>query len=607
MLAVPERLEAEVVGRPRDLEDPVPGLGGRPARELVEVAVGQQQADLHAIPPFVWRRQVRRPYGSRGGRPDARDQPMTDLVLRGGSVLDGSGGPARTLDIVIRDGRIHELRDRPGDAASGRVIELDGLTLAPGFIDMHSHADFALPSFPGAMNSISQGVTTEVVGNCGYSPAPVADDPGRRRDQISANAGLGPDLAWDWQTFPEFLDRLDEARPSVNVAALVGHGQVRLAVVGSEDRPATPAELDGMRALIGEAVAGGAIGMSSGLVYPPGSYAGTDELVHVAEPLRRRRGIYASHIRSEGDGLAAALREAIDIGRRLETTVEVSHLKAAGQHNHGRAAEALAILDAARASGQRVGNDAYPYTAGSTLLTQLLPPWVQDGGVPRLVERLREPEVRARLHREVLTGLPGWMSYAVASGGWHAIRIAAVTAPRLRHLEGRTIAESAGQAGVDPLDHVFDTLIADDGATVMIVTLMGDADVEQVLAHPATTIGSDQLGVLSPTARVHPRTYGTFARVLGWAVRERGLLTLPDAIHRMTALPAETLGLRDRGRVAPGLVADLVAFDAARVTDTATYEQPTTLATGIELVLLGGVPAVDGGEVVDARLGRVLR
>ena len=537
----------------------------------------------------------------------------TRVILRGGSILDGTGTPATAGDVFVEDGRIASIASITSAGGGGRsadgtrVIDVDGLTVAPGFIDLHSHADFTLPAYPDAINSISQGVTVEVLGNCGYSPAPLALDPGLRGAQLAANLGLGPGLAWDWRTFGEYADRLDAAGPAVNCALLVGHGQLRLGAVGGDDRPATPGELEAMRAEVAAALQAGAFGMSTGLVYPPGSFAGTEELVHVGEPLRGGAGLYASHIRSEGDGLADALREAVEIGRRLETGVEVSHLKAAGRHNHGRASEALGILDAARAAGLRVGNDAYPYTAGSTLLTQLLPPWVQDGGVDALVERLRSTEVRARVAADVATGLPGWMSYAIASGGYDQILLASVGDPSLRALEGLTVAEASARAGVEPLTFVFDLLVRDHAATTMIVTLMGDPDVEAILRHPRTAIGSDQLGVTSRSARVHPRTYGTFARVLGWAVQDRALMTLPEAIRRMTSLPAAVLGLVDRGRIAPGLVADLVAFDPARVADRATYAEPTLQAVGVETVLLGGEVAVDGGQVVDAHLGRVLR
>jgi N-acyl-D-amino-acid deacylase len=528
------------------------------------------------------------------------------LLIRGGVVHDGTGAPPVRADVAVTGGRISAIRARPGDLNAARTIEADGLVVAPGFIDMHSHADFTLPAYPGAVNSISQGVTTEVLGNCGYSPAPLAEDRDLRAGQRAAGLGLGPDLEWNWRSFDEFVHRLADSRPAVNTALLVGHGTLRLGVVGGDDRPATADELAVMHAHVAEALDAGAFGMSTGLVYPPGSFASTDEILAVAASLAPAGALYASHIRSEGDGLAEALEEAVTIGARLGTNVEVSHLKAAGRRNHGRIAEAHGILDRARIRGVNVTQDVYPYTAGSTLLTQLLPPWVQDGGIDALVERLGSREIRDRVTHEVENGLPGWMSYAVVSGGWDQILIAAVGSPSLRDLEGRTIADAARQRQVAPLDLVLDTLITDHAATTMIVSLMAEADVEAALSHSATAIGSDQFQVTSRDARVHPRAYGTFARVLGRVVRERALLTLPEAIRRMTGLPASILRLADRGRVAEGLVADLVVFDADRIVDTSTYAAPTSLAVGVEAVLIGGHVAVESGAVVDARLGRVL-
>ena len=347
--------------------------------------------------------------------------------------------------------------------------------------------------------------------------------------------------------------------------------------------------------------------MSTGLVYPPGAYAVTDEIVAVGEALSPVGGLYASHIRNENDDLAEALHEAIEIGRRLGVPVEVSHLKAAGRQNHGRAAEALAILDRARAAGGRVHHDAYPYAAGSTLLTQLLPPWVHDGGNEAIIARLGSADVRARIAADVASGLPGWPNYIVATGGWDGILIAAVVDPSLRWLEGKTVARAAAERDMDPLTLALDTMAADRGATMMIVSLMAEADVDAIIADPSTSIGSDQLGVLTRDARVHPRAYGTFVRVLGHYVRERGALDLSSAIHRMTGLPAAALGLTDRGRIAPGAVADLVLFDPTTVADASTYEDPTRAAIGVEAVLLGGQFAVDGGQPVRPSLGRVLR
>ena len=533
--------------------------------------------------------------------------PTNALLIRGGTVVDGTEGAARRADVAIEGSRIVAIGPQAAESSARRTFDADGLVVAPGFIDMHSHADFTLPSYPGALNSVSQGVTTEVVGNCGYSPAPLAADARRADDQRAACHGLGPNLDWNWRSFDDFLVQLQSARPAVNCVPLVGHGMLRLAVVGAADREATDGELAAMRALAADALSAGAWGMSTGLVYPPGSYASTDEIVLVGAALRPVEGLYASHIRDETDGLTDALKEAMSIGRRLGVHVQVSHLKAAGRSNHGRAQEALTTLRDARTAGLRVTQDAYPYTAGSTLLTQLLPPWVHDGGTDALVARLGSADTRARIAADIRDGLPGWPNYLQSSGGPGSIQIAAVADPALIHLEGLTLVQAADLAGTDSLTVVFETLVADRAATTMIVSLMGEADVDAILDDPSTAIGSDQLGVTSPHARVHPRAYGSFARILGRYVHERGRLDLTTAVHRMTGLPAWILGLADRGRIEPGHVADLVLFDPETVADASTYAQPTLPARGIEAVLLDGRFAIDGGRAVDVGLGQVLR
>ncbi len=532
---------------------------------------------------------------------------MTDVLIRGATVVDGTGAPATRADVSVSGDRITDVGVGHRAADGWRVLDGDGLVLAPGFIDMHSHADFTLPAYPDAVNSLAQGVTTEVIGNCGYSPAPLSADSDRAAGQLAAGRGLGPDLDWRWRSFGEFLDRLEFARPAVNCVPLVGHGTIRLAVIGGDDRAATTPELAAMRREVEAALTAGAWGLSTGLVYPPGSYAATEEIVAVGEALRATGGLYASHIRNENDGLIEALQEAIEIGRRLGVRVQVSHLKAAGRANHGRSSEARSVLDGARAGGIRVGQDAYPYTAGSTLLSQLVPPWVHDGGTEALVERLRSSTVRERIRAEIRDGLPGWPNYVQASGGWDAIMVAAVADPALAALEGHSLARSSKERGVDPLELTLDTILADRGATTMIVSLMAESDVDGIIADPSTSIGSDQLGVTSATARVHPRAYGTFVRILGRYVRDRGVVDLPTAIHRMTGLPAEVLRLADRGRIARGAVADLVLFDPMTVADTATYVEPTGPPRGIQAVLINGGFAVDDGRVVQPSLGRVLR
>ena len=530
-----------------------------------------------------------------------------DLVIEGGIVHDGSGRPGYRADVAVSNGRIVAVAAEGRDVPARRRLRADDLIVAPGFIDLHSHADFTLPAYPGALNSISQGVTSEVVGNCGYSPAPLSADPGTAAEQIATFRALGPDLDWEWRGFGEFLDRLDAARPAVNCVPLIGHGAVRMAALGFDDRPPTTAEARQMHDAVADGLAAGAWGMSTGLVYPPASFASTDEVVEVGASLPHARSLYASHIRNEGAGLLEAIDEALTIGRRLRTAVHVSHLKSAGRQSHGKIGAAVDRLTEARRRGARVTCDAYPYTAGSTMLSQLLPPWVHDGGIEAMFGRLGSDLPRDQIRVDVATGLPGWSNYVEAAGGFEQIRIASVGDRRLAGIEGHSVAELANRDHVDPLTFVFDLLVRDRAATVMIVELMHEDDVTAALRFPATGIGSDQLAVTGPDASVHPRCYGTFAKVLGTYVRERGVLAMAEAIHRMTGLAAEIIGLTDRGRVVPGAVADLVVFDPATIRDQATYGSPTQLAAGVEAVLVDGRFAWDGGRPADLHLGRVLR
>lgn len=532
---------------------------------------------------------------------------MQELVIRGATVHDGTGRPGRQTDVAISDGRITAVGADAGRDGAARTIDGGGLVLAPGFIDLHSHADFTLPSYPGALNSLAQGVTTEVIGNCGYTPAPVSPDPAKAAAQRTNTHGLGPDLDWSWHTFGEYLDRLDAARPAVNTLPLVGFGAIRTAIVGPDDRAATPAERAAMAAETDRALRDGAWGLSSGLVYPPGSFATLDEIIETARPLADHGALYATHMRSEAAGLLDAIDEAIAVGEAVGVPVQISHLKALGRKNHGRSTDALARIGAARDRGLAVNADAYPYIAGATFLSQVLPPWVHDGGTDELIARIRRPEVRDRIRHEIATGLPGWSNYVDACGGWHGIRIAACVDPANRPLEGGIVSELAARLGQDPLDIVLDALIRDRGASLMIATFMHPDDVDAIVRAPFVAVGSDQLGVLSPTTRVHPRAYGTFARLLGPWVRDRGVLDLATAVHKATGQAAAIMGLTDRGTIATGKVADLVLFDPATFTDRSTDAEPTLTATGVESVLIGGRLAIDGGVPVDVGLGRVIR
>ena len=502
---------------------------------------------------------------------------MAGYLIRGATVHDGTGAPGRRADVAIDGERIAAVGPGLPRGDGRETIDGDGLVLAPGFIDLHSHADFTLPAFPEARNSLTQGVTSEVIGNCGFSPAPVELERRPRGQAARADrrhrARAGLQLAVVRRLPRPYLDA---KRPAVNVMALVGHSALRIAAMGMDDRPATPAELAEMRRLLRESIDQGAWGFSTGLVYPPGSYGGTDEVIEIGRALTETNALYASHIRNESDDVHVALKEALDIGRTLGVRTEISHLKAAGRQNHGRLPELVGMLDEARASGLDVHSDGYPYDAGSTMLNQLIPPWAHDGGVEALVERLRSPEQRARMRHDIEHGLPGWQNLVRAAGTWDRIIVASVTRPDLAWAQGKTVAELASAAGAEPLEWTMDFLVEDFGAPVMIIRFMDPRDVDVAMTTPTEGMGSDQLAVTTDDARVHPRCYGTFVRFLAQYVRERNLVPMEQAIHRMTGMAAAVVGVRDRGRIAEGLAADLVLFDPSTVADRSTYDEPTS-------------------------------
>lgn len=528
---------------------------------------------------------------------------MPNTVIKEVVLYDGTGEPPRLTDVLITDKRIAAL-DQNMSVDGARVIPGNESALSPGFIDMHSHADFTLPSYPEAINSLSQGVTTEVIGNCGWSPAPLsAEHSDRRESWIQVASALGPDLQWSWSSFDDFLGALEESRPAVNCVPLVGHSALRTAVFGIEDRPPTSQELTLMLALLEEALSAGAFGLSSGLVYPPSSFAAAQEIHSLVQRVESSGGIYSTHLRDEGSDLDLAIDEALTVAQTTNARIQISHLKAAGPANHGRIGTALEKIDRARAEGLLVGCDVYPYLAGSTVLTQLLPSWAVVGGVEELIARLNSAEIRQRLRSEIFEDQNAYLNKA---GGWGNVMVAAVDNHALKRFEGRFIPAIAQDEGKDEFEVLFDLLIADRAQSTMILFLMDSEDVDLVLDNDSAVIGSDQLGVTSREARVHPRAYGTFAKVINRATT-RGEHALADTISRCTGRTARRLGLQDRGFIRPGYVADLVLFTPSDVSDGATYEQPTRVASGIDFVFVGGDLAVDNGKVVDPRLGNVLR
>ena len=517
-----------------------------------------------------------------------------DLVIRNGLVVDGTGAPGRRADVGIRDGRIEAIGDLRA-ASAHETVDATGQVVSPGFIDAHTHGDVAM-LLPDAHLDVKtaelrQGVTTEVTGNCGFSPFP-ADGP--HADQVDALMGS---LIGDARSWPDLaVYRAAASGMFTNVAPLVGHGSIRAAILGFADRAPSPDELRAMVRLAEVALDQGAVGISSGLVYAPGLYAKTDELIAIARTLHGTGRPYVTHMRGETDMVADSVREAIRIGREAGVPVHISHHKASGKDNWGRTAETLALIDAARADGVDVTLDVYPYTAGSTLLHSILPPWALADGIGAMVARLRDPATRARIKRDFADGIPGWQNQQRAAG-WDGIFIAGCAGRP--ELEGKC----ADALGADPAEAVFDLIAEQQGRVTMIAHTMREDDVDRVIAHPASMIGSDAIPL---PGKPHPRLAGTFARILGRYVRERGVLDLPTAIRKMTALPAERFGLRDRGTLAVGKIADLVVFDPATVLDRATYEQPLLTPVGVRAVVIKGHIGVRSHALADVRAGAVL-
>ena len=529
---------------------------------------------------------------------------MLDLKIEGAEVIDGTGTAGGRTDVGVRDGLIAAVGDLSREAAGNR-LHAAGRVLAPGFIDMHSHSDWRLWGHRRAESKIRQGVTTEVVGNCGFSPAPASAEHLDDLRGFALYVPKGMDFAW--RSVGEYLDAFDRDGSALNVVQLVGHGTLRIAAMGFARRAPDARELALMQSLLADAMDAGAWGLSSGLIYAPGSYATTEELVALAGVPGRQRGLYASHIRGEGATLLDAVAEAIRIGREGRVSVQVSHLKAAGRPNWGKVADALALIDAARAEGLDVMADVYPYTASSTTLRTLLPDWALEGGVDAMLARLADPAARARIRAE-LEAPPTGQSL-LDRVGWENVMVSSCATRK--DAEGRRLSELGAARGVDPLDAALDLLADEGGKAYMILFQLAEADVRRALAHPAVMIGSDG-SALAPygelaAGKPHPRSYGTFPRVLGEYAREQRVLSLPQAVHKMTGLPARRLGLADRGVIAPGKRADLVVFDAKRIADQATYEEPHRYPVGVEHVLVNGRFVIKDGEHTGSLPGRVLR
>ncbi len=528
-----------------------------------------------------------------------------DLVIQHGRIVDGTGSPWYSGDVGIRGGRIAAIGNLSG-APAKRTIDAHGMVVAPGFIDMLGQSELTILVNPHLPSKIYQGITTEITGE-GSSVAPVTEAMLQADRVTYEHYALHP----DWRTFHEYFARLEKQGMGINLASYVGATQVRRMVLGDGDRAPDAAELERMKMLVRAAMQDGAVGLSTALQYTPAPYAKTEELIALAAEAARYGGIYATHMRSEGDAIIPALDEAIRIGREAHIPVEIWHLKTAGKSNWGRMPEVIAHMQQARDAGVDISADTYAYPAGFNTFSAIIPPWAHDGGDAKLIERLRDPAIRARIRKEMETPGGDWDNEWQEVSGPESILVGAVANPKLLPLQGKTIAEIAKLWGKDPFDTIFDLLIEDRAFTNVAIFMMSEPDITLALQQPWVSICNDSEGT-APDGMLgkehpHPRAYGTFPRILRKYVREEKKLTLADAIRKFSALPAQRMRLVDRGVLKEGMWADVVVFDPDTIRDVATFENPNQLSEGMRYVLVNGVPVIEEGKMTNALPGKVLR
>jgi N-acyl-D-amino-acid deacylase len=527
-----------------------------------------------------------------------------DIIIRNGHIIDGTGSPWVSGDIGIRDGRIASVGHLSA-AAAKREIDARGMVVAPGFIDMLGQSELTILVDPRLPSKIYQGITTEITGE-GNSVAPLNEALVAADRPIYEHYHLTP----DWRTLNQYFARLSKQGMGINLATYVGATQVRRMVLGDVDRAPTPAELDRMRALVDQAMESGAVGVSTSLQYAPAPYASTEELIALAKEAARYGGVYATHMRNEGDQESVAVDEAVSIGREAHLPVEIWHLKTAGKNNWGKMPAVVAGIEAARRSGVDVTADTYAYAAWFNSLSAFIPPWAHDGGDAKLIERLKDPATRARIRKDMEDPTGNWDNEWQEVRGPEDIMVAVVNRPELRSLQGKRISEIAAQWHEDAIDTIMDVLVKDQAQTDAAVFGMSEPDVALALQQPWVSICNDSSGTaptgLLGTEHPHPRAYGTFPRILRKYVREEHKLTLEDAIRKFSALPAQRMRLADRGVLKEGMWADVVVFDPATIRDLATFDNPNQLSEGMEYALVNGLPVIDDGKMTNALPGRVL-
>jgi len=536
---------------------------------------------------------------------------MYDIIIKNGQLIDGTGTPAFKSDVAVKNGEIVRI-ESDIDEESHETIDAAGLIVCPGFIDIHSHTDATITTNAKAESKVRQGVTTEVVGNCGMSAAPLTVEyMAEVRDHLTVNSDFGqPDeIGVKWVSFAEYVKFLTELPLGVNLMPLVGFGTLRSAVMGVKTGSPTEIEMQAMEDLLELSIDQGAAGLSTGLEYVPDSHMKTEELIRLCGVIKRKNKIYSTHIRDEAQELFPAIREAIRTGEESGCKLQISHLKLGGKFNWGKTKELFDILESAVARGVRLSWDQYPYVAWGTGLVDYIPSWVISDGHEKMMNYLSNPKTRAQIRQEITDEIEQG-SHAYNTAPWENVQIAMVRSEKYKDIMGKRISTIAKELDVDPLEFVFDLLIHEKGVVKTLVFCMSEDDIRTIMCHPSTIIASDARALATygelHKGSTHPRYYGAFPRILGKYVRDEKILPLETAIKKMTSMPAEILGLDTRGILAPGMVADITIFDSESVIDKATYEDPHQYAVGIEKVILKGKVVINDGNHTGAMHGQIL-
>lgn len=523
------------------------------------------------------------------------------MILKGGTVFDGSGSKGFIADVGIEGDRICAVGNL-GEAEAGETIDARGRVVCPGFIDTHSHSGIGVLAEPGAPHNIMQGITTCLIGQDGMGAAPIVDE--YKEPWKKSMSGLEGDynIDWNWSSVKEYLDRLDSEEIGPNFAYLAPHSNIRLSVMGLNDREPSTEEMEKMKKLLIKCIEEGSFGMSTGMIYPPCSYAKTNEFTDFGRVLKETGTVFVTHQRSEADTILDSMDEIIEIGEKSGCKIHFSHFKVAGKKNWDKFGQVLNKLDLCEKKGIRVSVDQYPYVAGSTILSVILPPWVHDGGTDRILERLRNPELRKRMTHDVISGIPGWDNF-VDFAGLENIFITFVKTERNRDAVGKSLIELGIMRGKEPLEAVYDLLLEEENVAGLVDFYGLEEHVRLIMQRPEQNFCTD--GILG--GKPHPRVYGTYPRVLGKYVREENVLKMGMAIHKMTGKPAAVLGIRDRGQIKKDLAADLVVFDPRTVVDRGDYTEPVKFPSGIEYVMVNGKMLVRCGRHEPSKAGKVIR